>query len=174
MGALDDAIREHLELKRKHGATEEEVAEKQHEAQRTGALPVEPGETLAPAGTPTPEPSAADEKAGEPVTAAAQPDVEIEKPEPSPLPPVDEAEPDEVLPEEALEMGLPTSESSAYDEPGAVAPSSAELIPEDPESNGTGNDESVLEETPDFLEDMPEQDRLWFEQKPPKDFDFDD
>lgn len=35
-------------------------------------------------------------------------------------------------------------------------------------------DEDVLEETPDFLQDTPEHDRLWFEQKPPKDFDFDD
>jgi hypothetical protein len=32
----------------------------------------------------------------------------------------------------------------------------------------------VLEDTPEFLEDAPEDDNLWFEQKPPKDFDFDD
>ena len=37
-----------------------------------------------------------------------------------------------------------------------------------------GSDEDVLEETPDFLEEAPEDDQLWFEQKPPKDFDFDD
>jgi hypothetical protein len=36
------------------------------------------------------------------------------------------------------------------------------------------SDEDVLEETPDFLEESPEDDELWFEQKPPKDFDFDD
>ena len=30
-----------------------------------------------------------------------------------------------------------------------------------------------LEETPEFLQDTPDHDRLWFEQKPPKDFDFD-
>ena len=35
-------------------------------------------------------------------------------------------------------------------------------------------DDDVLEETPDFLEEAPEDDQLWFEQKPPKDFDFDD
>ena len=29
-----------------------------------------------------------------------------------------------------------------------------------------------LAETPEFLEDAPEHDKLWFEQKPPKDFDF--
>ena len=31
MGVLDDAIREHLELKRKHGAPEQEVQEQEHE-----------------------------------------------------------------------------------------------------------------------------------------------
>lgn len=36
-----------------------------------------------------------------------------------------------------------------------------------------GDDEDVLEVTPDFLQDTPEHDRLWFEQRPPKDFDFD-
>jgi hypothetical protein len=34
-------------------------------------------------------------------------------------------------------------------------------------------DEDILEETPDFLADTPDHDRLWFEQKPPPDFDFD-
>lgn len=34
-------------------------------------------------------------------------------------------------------------------------------------------EDDVLEDTPDFLEDS-EDDELWFEQKPPKDFDFDD
>lgn len=33
--------------------------------------------------------------------------------------------------------------------------------------------EDVLEETPDFLQETPEHDRLWFEQRPPRDFDFD-
>lgn len=36
-----------------------------------------------------------------------------------------------------------------------------------------GEDEDLLEETPDFLQDTPDHDRLWFEQRPPKDFDFD-
>ena len=29
-----------------------------------------------------------------------------------------------------------------------------------------------LEDTPEFLQETPEHDRLWFEQKPPKDFNF--
>ena len=48
-----------------------------------------------------------------------------------------------------------------------------------PEAEPTNYDpdtghEDVLEDTPDFLEDAPEDDELWFEQRPPKDFDFDD
>ena len=43
----------------------------------------------------------------------------------------------------------------------------------DAESEAAHPEEDVLEETPDFLEDS-EDDQLWFEQKPPKDFDFDD
>ena len=35
------------------------------------------------------------------------------------------------------------------------------------------DDGDVLEDTPDFLQETPEHDRLWFEQKPPRDFDFD-
>jgi hypothetical protein len=42
------------------------------------------------------------------------------------------------------------------------------------EERGASKPEDVLEDTPDFLEDAPEDDELWFEQKPPKDFDFDD
>jgi len=48
---------------------------------------------------------------------------------------------------------------------------------EEPEAEGPASeseDEDVLEETPEFLEQTPEDDELWFEQKPPKDFDFDD
>ncbi len=36
------------------------------------------------------------------------------------------------------------------------------------------NHEDVLEDTPEFLEDAPEDDNLWFEQRPPKDIDFGD
>jgi len=34
-------------------------------------------------------------------------------------------------------------------------------------------DHDLLEETPEFLEETPDHDRLWFEQRPPRDFDFD-
>lgn len=38
----------------------------------------------------------------------------------------------------------------------------------------TGSHDDVLEDTPKFLEDAPDADDAWFEQRPPKDFDFDD
>jgi hypothetical protein len=44
----------------------------------------------------------------------------------------------------------------------------------DDRTTASDDEEDVLEETPDFLEETPEDDQLWFEQKPPKDFDFDD
>jgi hypothetical protein len=62
-------------------------------------------------------------------------------------------------------------ESEEYDEPEAAA--EPEPIAE-AEPEAARHDEDVLEETPDFLEESPEDDQLWFEQKPPKDFDFDD
>jgi hypothetical protein len=140
MGDLDEAIREHLELKRRHGAPEEEVTTKEREAMKSGALPTEPGAVP-----------------DEPAAAAPTAPPEVQTPEealvsPADPQPADDLEPDEVLPEEALDAGLPPAEE-----------------PEDAEEV-----EAVLEETPEFLEDMPEQDRLWFEQRPPKDFDFDD
>lgn len=74
---------------------------------------------------------------------------------------------------EAEEIAKPADEpeSEEYDEPEAVeeAEPVAEAEPEAPR-----HEDDVLEETPDFLEESPEDDQLWFEQKPPKDFDFDD
>jgi hypothetical protein len=61
--------------------------------------------------------------------------------------------------------------SEEYEEPESIeepAPAAESETVEPP------TDEDVLEETPDFLEETPEDDQLWFEQKPPKDFDFDD
>lgn len=45
---------------------------------------------------------------------------------------------------------------------------------EDDEYEPESGHDDVLEDTPEFLEDAPEDDELWFEQRPPKDFDFDD
>ncbi len=40
-------------------------------------------------------------------------------------------------------------------------------------AEGEDDSEDPLEETPEFLQDTPDHDRLWFEQRPPRDFDFD-
>jgi hypothetical protein len=58
---------------------------------------------------------------------------------------------------------LPEPEEAEEDTPLPPAPPASDSRHED-----------VLEDTPEFLEDAPEDDELWFEQKPPKDFDFDD
>jgi hypothetical protein len=42
------------------------------------------------------------------------------------------------------------------------------------DEEGEEEGEDLLEETPDFLEDTPEGERLWFEQNPPQEFDFED
>lgn len=52
---------------------------------------------------------------------------------------------------------------------------SEEEDPFAPTATEPGTDEEdVLEETPEFLKESPQEDELWFEQTPPKDFDFDD
>ena len=74
-------------------------------------------------------------------------------------------EPDPVSDEHEV-VREPTDEHEAVAEPTEVHEA------QQPEKRG--GEEDVLEETPDFLEETPEDDQLWFEQKPPKDFDFDD
>jgi hypothetical protein len=65
----------------------------------------------------------------------------------------------------------PPSEEIPHDQaaPGAEPAAEEDDDAFDPD---TGH-EDVLEDTPRFLEDAPEDDDLWFEQKPPKDFDLD-
>jgi hypothetical protein len=63
-------------------------------------------------------------------------------------------------------------ESEEHEAPPETAEEPAPAVEAEPES--AHHEEDVLEETPDFLEETPEDDQLWFEQKPPKDFDFDD
>ena len=179
MGLLDDAIREHLELKRRHGADPGEVAALEADA-------------LGPVRREAP---AVDE-----LEAAVHDDADLL--EEAPAPPQEEHLPLEVAdadepeladappaplhahePDEALRPagGQQTAEFSLEDleEAGGHEPSED---PEDPEPSAAGHDtvapddepegEDVLEETPEFLQETPEHDRLWFEQRPPKDFDF--
>jgi len=87
-------------------------------------------------------------------------------PEPEPL---GEAE---LVEEPELELA-DKSESEPDEEPEALV-EEPDTGAEEAEAAPRAADEDVLEETPDFLEETPEDDQLWFEQKPPKDFDFDD
>jgi CapZ-interacting protein len=71
------------------------------------------------------------------------------------------------------EPAEPISEEQEQPAPRAAEPTQAEPEQQTDYDPDTGQ-EDVLEGTPEFLEDAPEDDELWFEQKPPKDFDFDD
>jgi hypothetical protein len=147
MGLLEDAIREHLELKRQHGADPGEVTAQEREALGPIQRGVEP---LVLDREPAPEdaPAAQDEPV-EDLPEAADPDLVPEyEPPPASPPPADATAPFDI-----------------EDEPFAPEPP--------PEPEASEPDEDVLEETPDFLQETPEHDRLWFEQKPPRDFDFD-
>jgi hypothetical protein len=84
---------------------------------------------------------------------------ELQEPDLAPRPP----EPDSAA--EPAPSPEPIEPPAAEEE----APSAGEPAPQP-----SAGHEDALDETPDFLEDKPEDDQLWFEQKPPKDFDFDD
>jgi hypothetical protein len=255
MGVLEDAIREHLELKRQHGASEEEVVRQETEvlgqARQTApaegdseVLPEDEAATVEqaqgqPAGAEA-EPAAGEEpfREEEEQPLADQEAVAPEEPfgEEQPLaeqepvpeePPFAEAPPPAEAPSEGLYLddepaAQDTAESRPFDqplddepsrddtvmlddpalppepepepgprrddtvmledplefdelEPGVAPPMPAQADPaaDAPADGERDEDEDVLEETPEFLQETPEHDRLWFEQKPPRDFDFD-
>ena len=152
MGLLDDAIREHLELKRKHGADPADVARQEQEALGEGPR----NEFAQPAGPaalePEPEPEPEPEAAAEPV-----------------------AEPADELPEgePGIAEGPPAPEAPGYDEDPWLDEDRDEVPSDESLQPPRTSEEDVLEETPDFLQETPEHERLWFEQKPPRDFDWD-
>jgi hypothetical protein len=234
MGLLDDAIREHLDLKRRSGADPTEIERLEREAlgpvRREPLIAEEPlvaHEPLVadaphlaeePAAAPEPEPeperrSFFRRRAPEPEPAAPPPlelghsahgdDLEpwdeeedeyddeyevqpaAEAPPVSP-PPVAPPPPaaSEIPPPVAAFPPAPAPPAPAA-EPGPEPPTPAprpadsalgETVEYDVERamrEEAGDREDVLEETPEFLQDTPDHDRLWFEQKPPRDFDFD-
>lgn len=269
MGILDEAIREHLELKRQHGAGDSELQQLEDEAFGQAERPGDEQPADSPAEAPTQfmeqpeiaegetagrEPTIADLQEPPPLplqeeavdtveasgpsteerqTIAEQPtemfDVEQELDEP-PSPTDEELVEEEIAEprlaptdplaglaeteeaEVSVQGPAPDDDEEYDDEDDAFwneqrlsdeldqaleAPRDAEVEPEvedepdseeyeEPESaeepapvaeaeaTESHHEEDVLEETPDFLEETPEDDQLWFEQKPPKDFDFDD
>jgi hypothetical protein len=198
MGLLDDAIREHLELKRRRGADPGEVARAQHEA-------LDPVERESRA-------SAVDDAALEPAvaqpSAVAQPVGEaFEQPETGVMAGgVPEDMPDDLADAQSaataprgdetaeLDMRTVLGDDAPPGVAGGVRPAPTDGAPSAGGAGAADDDslewempsedapveqvepepaEDVLEETPEFLRDTPEQERLWFEQRPPRDFDFD-
>jgi len=203
MGLLDDAIREHLDLKRRRGADPTEI----ERAEREALGPVRRGPELTEEDVAAPEPTgAAEPEYAEPAGEQWEPfheDPELrDLEEPDDLAPYEhprapEGDPlmdDEPLsgeghetepanlapPHDARPPAAPPPAPHPADPPSAPdrRESSAhvdqeteeyELEPEEAEDGG----DDMLETTPEFLQDAPEHDRLWFEQRPPRDFDFD-
>ncbi len=181
MGLLDDAIREHLELKRLRGADPGVVAREEQAA--LGPVPRhgdEGDEAQGPAtrddhSLATPGSSSIADSG-----SVGQETVEINME--AELASGDDYDPG---PEDrdagAKPVANPASTRTISDESLEwEVPDEADELPRDGEQ-GQGTSvtsdqaepvEDVLEETPDFLRETPEQERLWFEQRPPRDFDF--
>ena len=173
MGLLDDAIKEHLELKRKHGAAEDDLTRQETEALGPARRDFAPDSTTgADPETAAAEPVApvpSDDAAGD-HEAAAEPAGWLDD-EPGGVPFDTEEAPAPTPAGESLPDPVPAPE-----EPPAVrseTPTEGFPAVSRDEEPATDGDDDVLEETPEFLQDTPEHDRLWFEQKPPRDFDFD-
>lgn len=187
MGLLDDAIREHLELKRLRGADPGEVARAENDA--LGPVPREADE-LAPE---------VEHEDARPVSSADDSEAQVARADAS-QPPSEPAgaasvgqETVEINMEAELERQSGSADTQTAPAGGRAAPvghpahtqpsagdslewempsDRKEHAEDDEQASGEEPVEDVLEETPDFLRETPEQDRLWFEQRPPRDFDF--
>jgi hypothetical protein len=237
MGLLDDAIREHLDLKRRRGADPTEVEREEREVlgpvrrrgdpapggdvalaheddledeplpfddeqwdeppdadeprraaafdhegleadeppyggPRSAPLP-EPDPFGAPDPYEAPDPHGAPDPYG---ASAGEQDPYVPPPVPRPYPAGAGQQPPPVP--EPYRADAPPGHYAADPAPDEMDEATAEFSIEDiraaeHESAREGTEEDVLEETPDFLQDTPDHDRLWFEQRPPRDFDFD-
>jgi hypothetical protein len=221
MGLLDDAIREHLDLKRRRGADPAEIERAEREAlgpvrrNREPGLSEEPDATDGTEFDPAPG-SARDEPdegtasdliaesyrqgsygedergmfvADEGYLDAEEPsEEELVAPRDAPStrarePVAEEDDPHRTqlmstvdVAAEPPSSNAPTLEHAVAEPPAADEPFGedepfAEEAPSHPASSDE-EDDDMLGETPEFLQDTPDHDRLWFEQRPPRDFDF--
>jgi|SRR5579884_3621471 len=198
MGLLDDAIREHLELKRRRGADPNEIERLEQEA--LGPVRRGPRETYEGQLPDEPEPAYRDEDA---VGAYAESDEPPFMDDGTELMEIDEVEEWEPQRRGPIQGGIPVEPDTAAPAtpapplPGegppvpAQAPPPAgaldehdyleqETVEHEVEADGAdatpedaAGEDDMLEETPEFLQDTPDHDRLWFEQRPPRDFDLD-
>jgi hypothetical protein len=168
MGLLDDAIREHIELKRRRGADPSEVARQEQDAL---------GPVVAERDGDEQERQDGEDSHGEHGGHAPHDELAPAAGAPSGGDPA--AAPDPAKGPDFANVGQETAEldmRTVLDEQHETADRAGQI-----DSAGlgaaSGEDggpvEDVLEETPDFLRETPEQERLWFEQQPPRDFDFD-
>ena len=188
MGLLDDAIREHLELKRLRGADPGDVARDEqaalgpaHRQGERDSDDLQPGDAGATRSDESSPPEAEPAKPGdapagqETVEINMEAELAVSDSEPSSTP--DNAEQRAAVAHPANEQAS-SGESLEWEMPGDRPNESdlglVEAPPEADELERSSDEpvEDVLEETPDFLRDTPEQERLWFEQRPPRDFDF--
>jgi hypothetical protein len=185
MGLLDDAIREHLELKRLRGADPGLVSREESDV----FGPVRAGEPETDGGTPESpprgdaSPAEHDPSRSEGFSNVGQETAEIdmqtvlEAESGGDAPPTGPATTAPVAARprsgDASLEGRPIDDSLEWEVPGESAAEESDR--EDMASDESQEElvEDVLEETPEFLRDTPEQERLWFEQRPPRDFDFD-
>jgi hypothetical protein len=207
MGLLDDAIREHLDLKRRRGADPGEVERAEREALGPVRRNPTPSELAEAEAADAPEGAPAYDQAGdedwahdslqepaadpglesvydESSAPPAQPPSELRATDAAPLDDVHDPLADEPFEEEErqsfVEERAHEPHRAPVDPPLTDAgPETAEYNIEDAlaaeeEHEHRTDDEDVLEETPEFLQDTPDHDRLWFEQRPPRDFDFDE
>jgi hypothetical protein len=229
MGLLDDAIREHLDLKRRRGGDPAEIERSEREAlgpvRREPAIGSLPDDLSVAAGGQEPHsgtwesPEAHERRPRQrrgllhrrssqrkPAEDSITDDAHVgaastDRDDPVPVGSVEPGTgpvglavgrasdtPAPLKPED-LDIGVPRTPRHA-EPPRAVRKPAAESEPDAGETEEkvgetveydvegafteteTPADEDVLEETPEFLQDTPDHDRLWFEQRPPRDFDF--
>lgn len=145
------------------GEIDDPAAEEGSWSYEVGADEKEPPPPVRSEAPVTPPPAAAEPVAPEPATPEPRPVA------PSPPPP----DPADYAGGETVEYDVPESLGA---EPRPRVASGEQEFESDAAPGaepGVPGDDDVLEETPEFLQDTPEHDRLWFEQRPPKDFDFD-
>ena len=194
MGLLDDAIRDHIDLLRRRGADPTEIAQAEADALgpvvREVAHPEhhsEDDDLLA--GTEAAPAPLVDEFDDEPDDdglpfeedddfreASAAPEYIDQPTQHFQTIPAEDAEAEVALEEDDFEdPSLRAPETAAAPDLEDDADPFAEDLPaatgDEPARDASGD---VLEGTPDFLAESPDHERLWFEQAPPKDFNFED
>ncbi len=164
MGLLDDAIREHMELKRLRGADPSEVARQEQDA--LGPVLLEDAESQVPQ-----DGIAEAEEIAPDAEIAAEDAVRAEDDSSTSSQPAHQQDFANVG-QETAELDMRTVLEEEHDAGSPEShPSPAPIAGEAGDAGAPIKD--VLEETPESLHDTPEQEHLWLEQQSPRDFDFD-